>query len=886
MPNVLNCLENHLTARKQDHNDPALIDTIVSLGVSKLEWQINVSAGNGEPVAGKRNTYSDGLMSWWNIRIPHDADTNPKWRDYNLDWPVSEHYSAIGTTGWNWVEQCSQFLAFDFDSIAGHAAGVGMTPEQLAEVQRRGSELDWVEVRTSTGGGGLHFYVWLDSIPCENHSVHAALARAILGMMSTETGFDFSANVDACGGVIWIDSRRATKENGGFSLIKKATRVLKATDLPPNWRDNIEVVTRRRAKVKVSGVADADHGAFDQLALSRKRIPLDAKHKSIIQVLAESGFSTVWIPDYHLLQTHTCAFKKALGQNRESLNLVGIFDTNSPGSDPGSPNCFAFPLEHGAWKVCRFSPGCKEADTWEHSEKNWTTCYFNRQPSLAVACHAFGGIELSRNKGFEFAAAEGAVKAADAIGQKIELPGHLLSRRGVLCRNTDGRLICEIEKSEHDPAIAGWLNEKKKFVRVFQQQTDVEREFSTDEHVRALVSPMGDNAGIFVHSAAGTWDRHSASDAKMFIQSLGYKKSEAEIIIGQAVRCRWELVAIPFQSEYPGGRQWNKGAAQLKVQPALHHDQPHSHWDLILDHIGQSLTEPLQKLEWAQQSNIKTGGDYLRSILAAMIRDPFEPTPYLFLYGPENCGKSILWEACDLLFTGIVKADRALSSQNDFNGELAGAVMCVIEEKDISKASGALNRIKDYVTSRTLSIRRMRTDTYQIPNTTHWFQFSNDPTACPVFPGDTRITSIDVPPLRQGTEVPKAELLEKLGLEAPAFLRTLLDLTLPVRTGRMRIPIVETEAKELLAEDNAPLLAFIRQCCELKPDAETVKQEVFNRYCLWATDQGESPIGDSEFFRQMRRAAPQLKSARSRSVARKHVYRGLQLVQDVQGGLV
>jgi Family of unknown function (DUF5906) len=432
--------------------------------------------------------------------------------------------------------------------------------------------------------------------------------------------------------------------------------------------------------------------------------------------------------------------------------------------------------------------------------------------------------------------------------------------------------------------MPSWLENKKTWCRVFCTQTDPLTEGSDDfdSIVRVLVTPSGESAGVYLRSHAGTWDQHSTSNAKMRIQALGYDKPEAEIILGKAIHKRWELVSLPFQTEYPGGRRWNLRAAQFKVQPSLPGDREHHHWDLILNHIGQSLTPVLESLEWAKQANIRSGGDYLRAIFAAIIREPFEPTPYVFLHGPENSGKSILWEAFDLLVThGVVKADRVLSSQNDFNGELVGAIMCVVEERDISKTPGALNRIKDYVTGRTLSIRRMRTDSFQIPNTTHWFQFSNDADACPIFPGDTRITSIEVPPLPQGSEIPKAELLEKLTAEGPAFLRTLLDLLLPARTGRLRVPIVETESKEILAEDNAPLLGFIRQCCEFKPDAEVVKRDVFDRYSGWAIYHGESPLGDTEFFRQMHKAAPQLRDGRLKTEPRRRTYRGLQLVQNV-----
>ena len=94
-------------------------------------------------------------------------------------------------------------------------------------------QLPYVEVRKSTGGGGLHLYVYFDAagIPCENHTVHAALARCILGMMSSECNFDFASQIDCCGGVMWIWHRKMTAENVGLTLIKPATKALSSSRL-------------------------------------------------------------------------------------------------------------------------------------------------------------------------------------------------------------------------------------------------------------------------------------------------------------------------------------------------------------------------------------------------------------------------------------------------------------------------------------------------------------------------------------------------------------------------------------------------------------------------------------------------------------------------------
>ena len=122
------------------------------------------------------------------------------------------------------------------------------------------------------------------------------------------------------------------------------------------------------------------------------------------------SYSAVWVPDHHLLQTHTAGLAKLIDDSESGL--IGVFQTNSEGSDPGQPNCFAFPLSDGAWKVFRFSRGHQEAETWEQDGVNWTTCYFNRQPSLEVAAKSFGGMERPNKGGFAFTSAGTAIKVA------------------------------------------------------------------------------------------------------------------------------------------------------------------------------------------------------------------------------------------------------------------------------------------------------------------------------------------------------------------------------------------------------------------------------------------------------------------------------------------
>lgn len=832
---VSNSIVAFLKSLREAHNGQDLLDFYLAQGTS-LETQVNVAAGEGRPVQGRKSTYTDGLNNWWSIRIPKAADSEPTWDEYDLKWPLEIHADSIGSTGWNWKTRSSMYVGFDFDAIAGHAQGVGVTADKLEEVRQAAMALPYVQSRRSTGGQGLHLYVFFEGegVPTSNHTEHAALARCILGLMSAEAGFNFASQIDACGGNMWLWSRKSTPENRGLELLKAAEQ-FPISKIPENWKDHMDVVTRKRSKTRVGHVPDGSLDTFEALASSHRVVPLEQVHKDQMDAILERGFCATWVPDHHMLQTHTCGFKFLMDDRKDEFQLRGFYDTSAKGSDPHTPNCFAFPGDFGSWKIYRFSPGISEAKTWEQDGQGWTTCWFNRKPNLRMAARALGGRDM-KSGGYEFDSLAAAAEVANALGGgAIEVDPKLKNRKAIVNKSKDGRLTIEIAKSSDDGGMMGdWNSSDKKsaWTQVFDVPTEPVKEEVNDfdSKVRALKTPDGERAGWAALADGGEWDRASASDIKTILQSFGCTKPDAEVVMGTSLRKAWKLVSLPFQPEYPGDRQWNLKAPQLTYPPAPRGDVNHPTWDLIIDHVGRDLDSSLKDLPWAKESNILTGGDYLRAWYACILRDPSCRLPYLFLFGDENCGKSILWEAFQLLVTqGVVKADRALTSQSDFNGELASAILCVVEEKDISKSPGASAKIKDAVTALMLSIRKMRMDSYQIVNLTHWIQTANHQDACVVPAGDTRITVIYVNPIEN--EIPKNELLHRLKDEAPSFLRTLIDLPLPGIHGRLSLPIVATRHKARSEDFSRNALdAFIKERTHFAPGLKISFAEFYDAF--------------------------------------------------------
>ncbi|HZZ82325.1 MAG TPA: primase-helicase family protein, partial [Gemmataceae bacterium] len=669
-------------------------------------------------------------------------------------------------------------------------------------------------------------------VPTANHTEHAALARAILVQMGIACGYDFTATIDTCGGNIWIAHKKATKENEGFKLLH--ARRAEFAPVPDNWHDHLEVVTKRRSRIRIKGVEDED--SFERLLSAHRRVPMDTTHKRHIDELAKSGYTTIWVPDHHLLQTHTKALEWLT--HVPGIRVIGVYRTSSAGTDKGSPNCFLFPMSNGSWKVYRFSPGVAEAPTWEQDGQGWTTCFFNRIPTFPTAARAAGGKEDEGGR-FVFSNVTQAAQAAVMLGARIDVPEALRGRTTVLKQANDGRLLVSIQAGEGDTGMDSWLEKKGNWImlhRIVEGPREDIDSLDTDSFFRMLRIPakLGlTECGAMFRQDDGQWCGSLESQVKHSLQSIGYNKAEADCILGTACRSRWELVNLPFQPEEPGGRRWNLGAAQYAYEPAeLDDDEAphHPHWDKVLRHLGQDIDDHIGTLEWAQQCGIRHGGQYLQAWIACLMREPLIPLPYLFLYGAQNNGKSTLHESVQLLMRGgVVNAKNALITQNEFNGELENKVLAFIEEVDLTQYKAAEARLKEWVTAETIMIRSMHRDGRNWRNTLHFIHCANDDRFCPVFPGDTRIDVIYVNPLK--AEIPKSILMDRLRAEAPHFMRTLMEMQLPPLMGRMRLPVIDGLSKQILQQLNRnPVESFLEEHCYQIPGEMVTFKEVYDRF--------------------------------------------------------
>jgi hypothetical protein len=275
-------------------------------------------------------------------------------------------------------------------------------------------------------------------------------------------------------------------------------------------------------------------------------------------------------------------------------------------------------------------------------------------------------------------------------------------------------------------------------------------------------------------------------------------KLDGDEAIRQLMVDSWEVVHRPFEpEEFPETREWNRDAARLAFEPA---EGPHPTWDMILENIGKSIDEP------ARAAGFLSGADYLLSWVAGIVQAPFEPSAFLFFYGPQGGGKSTFHEALRILFTrGCVDAGQALVSKDGFNGEVARAVICYVEEIDLSDArKTAYTRIKRWTTGKTISVHAKHETPHDLRNSTHFIHCANDLGHCAAFPGDSRITVIRVD--KALVQVPKEELFKRLEAEAPQFTATLKAKVVPASTGRLKVPVLENAAKKRLMDQSRSAL--------------------------------------------------------------------------------
>jgi hypothetical protein len=752
---------NYLEARRTERNAD-LIDRVLAHW-PHLEIQVNVK--NGTPVEGVANRFFDEGFEYSPIRWPRSASSDPVYFDPEQTWPPELFVSGIGSTGWDWHDRVSRWVGFDFDAITGHAKGVGVSDADLELVRAQVRILPFTEGRESTSGTGLHIYVGFEPpVPTANHTEHAVLGRAVLEHMARLIGLDLGEYVDACGGNMWIHH---TVKTAGLSLLWSPQRGIAETELPSDWRLRVKTATKRRTELE----------ALEESA------PLSEKHRADINAIRKSNYTVIWDDELGCLRTHTCAL--------QGVPHVGFFATVAPGTDPGTPNCFLFPLHESGWRVVRYSPGQTEHDSWVQDGVGWTHCLFNVPCNLETALAHF---ELVQVKSGYVATFEQLTDIARMMG--IEFSPPAVKPRGItIAAHKNGVLARMPFNREDGDELAGWARAGKNWERVIGNR----RQSHKFDIVRFLVSEENANLGWCCLIGNRYVDDGQAGALLTPIRFGIPLKADREMYLSQQKQKAYTLVNIPFAPEYPETGQWNRWAAQFKFK-AADHDGPTPHFDMVLDHCGKSLTPFVRLDDWCGDRNILSGGDYLLVWAASMFQRPFQLLPYLFFVGPQNAGKSAFPKALGFLMSrGFTKIDKVFKRNTTFDGELAGTILGLVEEATLVGRE-AYNRIKDLTVTDWLQIEPKGLNSFRQRNCLHFVHTGNNLFDCPILEeDDTRINVIEVGELSEEQQVCEAMMKGYWEQEAPYFIRKLMNYKLPEPTqhdDRLFLPTFWTPAKK------------------------------------------------------------------------------------------
>ncbi|WP_442485807.1 primase-helicase family protein [Aeoliella sp. SH292] len=767
----------------------------------------------------------------------------------------------LGTAGWDYVEQQVTCIGIDIDTDDNHASGLDQG--RFESVFEAVKMVPWLEVRRSSGGKGLHCFAHVsEPVKIGGRKESSALALAVLEVASRITGCDLKAAKDCAGGNLWI--YKADAAPNAFEVIKPATDTLNPTDLPPGWRD-LEKSKRSQS-----------------IRCAPSTVELSPAHLQIQDQVQAEGFTFIYVPELGCFHTHT----KALEQAAKKHSYRGLFRTNSAGTDPGTPNCHMWPLPGGAFLVMRFGDA-QEDTSWYRSPKG-AYAYLNVSVPFDKAVHHFA--KNNSSKGYEFGH-DALRQFLEAIGVAVDVP-EMFGDRKLFVKQTKDEARITVAKGDTDGPLEDWTVASGTWQRSFLIPPPDEA-FAYADSIRAseVVRAVSNEAGSdkwFVRNGE-KWIGTNAGEVK---NVLVYQSIHPASAMGRMRQEPYELVYEPVKPEYLDGKRWNRGAPQLACEPAdVALDTPT--WDALFEHIGKGLDEDVAADPDCQRLGITTGADYLRIWVKLLIERPSQRTPYLFLYSRENnTGKSTFAVSLSYLINPGVAEINQEAFTGTFTSELEGKVLCLIEELDLrdshNKAYAMLKRI---LTSPTLTIRRMRTDAYEVPNFTHFIHTANDANFVPCESNDVRLVMIGVSRIEEFIE--QDVLNQCLRDEAPSMLRKLFDMPLPERCGRFWLPVVQTTLKESVIagvhdDEVTPaqegVAEFAKACLVGGAEHEVQTSEVLAGYTQFCTKFGFPEVPKTAFLKTLKEAVSfPIGPVRQKRVdgIRKGHYRGFTLRSSV-----
>jgi hypothetical protein len=201
---------------------------------------------------------------------------------------------------------------------------------------------------------------------------------------------------------------------------------------------------------------------------------------------------------------------------------------------------------------------------------------------------------------------------------------------------------------------------------------------------------------------------------------------------------------------------WRKGGVNAKRDDALA--------QMFLDHMTYLLPDAAER-------------SYALDYLSCLVRDEFVKVHVaMLLQGAPGTGKSFVGSVVERMIGA--RNSRMVKSQEltkEFTAWQEDRQLAVIEEIMARGRIELVNELKTVITGETLRIRRMRTDTYEVPNGLNLLCFTNHENAVPIERGDRRWLALFSPAEPKGGAY-YADLFDALNGDAfPAAVKWMLQ---------------------------------------------------------------------------------------------------------------
>ncbi|WP_145031333.1 primase-helicase family protein [Caulifigura coniformis] len=679
----------------------------------------------------------------------------------------------IGVTGFD-PEGYSTFGGVDIDGL-NHAAG--LTPERIAEIIAALKPVKFVRVQRSKSGRGIHLlFRWHpDRRPrASTGSDHARNCERAIREIERQSGLKLiGGDADCFGQVLWIWSKNPAPN--GFEVLQEETEFVP---------DELLELPARQPVPATNDVSTVD---------------FDPQHSRLIDEWSQTNYAVITdtlTDGRRCVRLHTLA--------------LGV-PTTSEGKDPRTPNAYGFPLPGGGFIFFRFGD-VAEIEPWFRTKTGKTCLLIGADIEFAAR------MRLRSNKGVFL----GTVREIAAVVPGMNTAG-FEDRPGELDRDGD-QWIVSVASRKEEPLPPGWV--KQGYKALFFVDAPVEE---LSEQIYAVVEEAtadGAEMGDFMRMVDGEPRYFNERQLENDLDREGKSRDQIAVMKRSAVVLQKRVAHLrPSRIE---GKWLNIGARYIVTPQAGEHPT----WTMLDEHVGQTVTPHLPP--WCLEHGIRTGGDWMRLWRCVAFQRPDRPTPFVTLVSKlQGTGKTTYVNALKLLVTGgIAGATGMLRKNSQFNSHVMRSWLAIIVESDISR-DGTYDLLKPLISDDDAECEAKFKTATVAQNFCHFVQTVNHLRYCPLGePGDTRIAVVRVPPIQN--EIDRDELKRRLQAEAPAYLHTLLNTTLPPPAGRLWLPIPNTPERQLLIDmRTAPLERFLAEKVDEIPHNRIPAGEFVDRYQTW-----------------------------------------------------